>query len=427
MSIKAAFYFDNSRISEVDCRNVKEGNPGIGGTEYLFLLISLLLTERDNGITVTLLNTKQGLVADCLNVRLVKNIYEAYEYADTHGYDFFVFRPSGGETFEDVLPTLQGNTKLIPWCHNFLTYKQLAMYAKSSMVAHIICVGREQMDLYMDLPAYNKSDYIYNCYDINDEIKQKVQNFPFYKRENIVTYIGSIVPAKGFHLLAKAWPEIEKNIPDAQLYVIGSGRLYDRTTTMGTFNIAEASYESSFMPYLTENGTIKKNVHFMGIMGKEKETILLKTKVGVPNPSGNTETFGLTALEFQYFGAKVVTKKCPGYLDTVYDGYLYAKENNIAPLIIKALKERNSAYSDLMEQFAPRFSTHLVLSDWEKFFKEVKRSSHISLHLNDNLINPDFRLKRLKNWIHRINSNWTFCRIFPPVDRIYNIISKLYN
>ena len=40
MSKKVAFYFDNSRISQVDCRDIESGNPGIGGTEYLFLLIS---------------------------------------------------------------------------------------------------------------------------------------------------------------------------------------------------------------------------------------------------------------------------------------------------------------------------------------------------------------------------------------------------
>ncbi len=152
----------NSRISQVDCRDIESGNPGIGGTEYLFLLISTLLTKSNNDIDITVFNTSKGCVPECLEVQMFNSINDAYVYADSNDYDYFVFRPQIGETFEEKLKSsyFHGKTKLIPWCHNFLTYKQLSLYSKSDMIARIICVGREQMDLYMDLPAYNKSDYI---------------------------------------------------------------------------------------------------------------------------------------------------------------------------------------------------------------------------------------------------------------------------
>ncbi len=38
-----------------------------------------------------------------------------------------------------------------------------------------------------------------------------------------VISIGRLVPWKGFHTLIKAWPEIVKKVPDAHLYIIGSG------------------------------------------------------------------------------------------------------------------------------------------------------------------------------------------------------------
>lgn len=274
MSKKVAFYFDNSRISQVDCRDIESGNPGIGGTEYLFLLISTLLTKSNNDIDITVFNTSKGCVPECLEVQIFNSINDAYVYADSNDYDYFVFRPQIGETFEEKLKSsyFHGKTKLIPWCHNFLTYKQLSLYSKSDMIARIICVGREQMDLYMDLPAYNKSDYIYNCFDIDEDTIAAVRNNSFSERKNIVTYIGSIVPAKGFHILAKAWPEIEKSIPDAQLYIIGSGQLYDRDAVMGSFNIAENTYESMFMRYLT-NGEKLKITYILWVLWVRKKSL----------------------------------------------------------------------------------------------------------------------------------------------------------
>lgn len=425
MSKKVAFYFDNSRISQVDCRDIESGNPGIGGTEYLFLLISTLLTKSNNDIDITVFNTSKGCIPECLEVQIFNSINDAYVYADSNDYDYFVFRPQFGESFEKELKSsyFHGKTKLIPWCHNFLTYKQLSLYSKSDMIARIICVGREQMDLYMDLPAYKKSDYIYNCFDIDEDTIAAVRNNSFSERKNIVTYIGSIVPAKGFHILAKAWPEIEKSVPDAQLYVIGSGQLYDRDAVMGSFNIAENTYESMFMRYLTNGEKIKDNVHFMGIMGKEKESILLKTKVGVPNPSGNTETFGLTALEFQSNGAKVITKKCTGYMDTVFNGNLYSDEKNIAKLIINALKSKDLDYESFVKKNDALFSKDMVIKQWEKLFKDgyVLEPADRSF---SKLPNKEFRLKWLKYILHKISSIASLEGCIPPVDRCINFIEK---
>ena len=47
-----AFYINNSQFPDLDCSGLQEGNPGIGGTWYEFLLISQQLAERNNGIDV---------------------------------------------------------------------------------------------------------------------------------------------------------------------------------------------------------------------------------------------------------------------------------------------------------------------------------------------------------------------------------------
>ena len=67
----------------------------------------------------------------------------------------------------------------------------------------------------------------------------------------------------------------------------------------------------------------------------------VKCKVGVPNPGGETETFGLTAVEMQMMGMEVTTIICPGYLDTVYQKEnLYQSTDDLADRVVNLLKSR---------------------------------------------------------------------------------------
>ena len=72
------------------------------------------------------------------------------------------------------------------------------------------------------------------------------------------------------------------------------------------------------MKHITNDNQVLPSVHFLGVLGEEKNDLLLKCRVGVPNPSGNTETFGFTAIEMQSMGCNITTMKCSGYLDTVF-------------------------------------------------------------------------------------------------------------
>lgn len=64
-----------------------------------------------------------------------------------------------------------------------------------------------------------------------------------------------------------------------------------------------------FMPHLLdEKGNILQSVTFWGKLGNEKYEILKRTKVGIANPGGY-ETFCISAVEMQLYGAKVVSCK----------------------------------------------------------------------------------------------------------------------
>lgn len=409
---KVAFYLDNRSISSVDCKNILEANPGIGGTEYLILLVSYLLMLRDNDIQVKVYTHKEGLFPIGFNYEVISDFEKAVSRAEEQGCDYIVFRHDASLITTGILDRILGSIKMIVWDHVFVCYWELDYYASHPNIYKIINVGREMNDLHRDHKAFLKSSYIYNCVNL-DVVEDKVASYPFEERKPIVTYIGSIVPFKGLHLLAEAWPMILKDIPDAELYIIGSGKLYNRNAKMGKYGIAEEGYENLLMKYLCKDGKLLPSVHFLGVLGKEKEEVLLKTKVGVPNPSGITETFCLSAVEMQMYGARIATISYPGYLDTVKNGILYSKRKDLYKSVVKLLNSNHTNYSDTMEYFHVNFSYETVVKRWEELFHNG------DLKKDKKVINWGYRLKWLKEIVGKSK------KIFPLLDKVLPNVERI--
>lgn len=417
--IKVGFYLDNDTISSVDCSHILDGNPGIGGTEYMVITVSLLLTIRANNIQVKLFAPQEGLFPKELDYTVVDSFQDAIKIAEQEQYDYFVFKHNVERIFDSSLENGISRLKLIVWCHVFTCYWELDYYAKNPAIHQIVHVGREQNDLYRDHKSYLKSTYIYNCVNL-DGVKEQTESHPLSKRRNIVTYIGSVVPFKGLHLLAMDWPKVLKQVPDAELYIIGSGKLYNSHSVMGKYGIAEEGYEKLLLKYLSCNGEILPSVHFMGIMGKEKENILLQTKVGVPNPSGITETFGLSAVEMQIMGANVTTIRCPGYLDTVLNGILYSHRKRLAESIIYLLNHNVDRFAEAMSFFEANFSHEAVATRWEQLL------CNGSLPMDKKMSNPNYRCKYAKEGLRRLKRLFPFLYALPPLERVLLFLEKRF-
>lgn len=321
--------------------------------------------------------------------------------------------------------------KIIIHGHNFFSTKDLNYCAKNNQIARLVCVGFEQMDLYRDHHAFKKMTTIYNGTDF-DNIKAQSKNMtPFSRRPPHVTYIGNIVRQKGFHILARAWPQILTNYPDAVLNVIGSGKLYDRHAEMGEYGFAETTYEKTFMPYLTDNnGQILPSVKFWGILGKEKNEILQKTRVGVPNPSGRSETFGNGAVEMQAFGALVTTIQCPGYLDTVCrsTGILYPRskhqEKKLAEAVLSLLNRTENRYDEVMQFLESNFSIDKITGEWHQLLTDImgnKENPVIPIKAN-----KKYRLKHWKEANRKFKNFIPFgYKIIPSLVYMEDILYKL--
>lgn len=423
---RIVFFLKNKFIPDIDYTNVCIANPGVGGTEYLFVLTAYILSRRKE-FDIILYAQKPSIFPEGLQVDYTENVGTGIQKAAKENADIFICREDPAWIKRGYLDNIPKGLKVILWAHNFMKTERLDYYVNNNGIYSVVCVGREQLDMYTDHRFFKKMDYIYNANAFSRPDVINHETIPVKRRKNIVTYIGALQPYKGFHILAKAWPKILKAVPDAELYVIGSGRVYDNNAPMGKYNIASEEYERIFMPSLTDKeGKILPSVHFMGRMGTEKNDIIKQTKVGVPNPSGKTETFGLGAVEFQGLGCCVVTKKCPGYVDTVINTEnLYKSNRQIADYVIRNLRNPSFDYGSTYETLYSKFHFNSVASEWTKYLNVAIQGCYRIHDIENQRPNYWWNLKWLRVWNRNLNRILGYP--LPPIQKFFEnrLINKI--
>lgn len=413
--MKVAFYLNNTNISDVDFTHIEDGNPGVGGSEYSCVLIANELCKRNN-IDTILLVSKDGKFPSTLKYIACGNLEQAIKkYHKT--IELFIL---DSKHFNDSIAKEFPSTKFMLWVNNKLNLKLMQRYAAMPNIIKFIHVGHEMYDLYRDSWMFSKMTYIFNAIPLS--FLDKMKPVSLEQRSNKVIYIGSLIPTKGFHLLAKAWPKIIKAIPDAELIVIGSGKLYDRNAKLGNYNIAEKSYENLFIPYLiNDKNEILDSVHFLGILGKEKYKIMQECKVGVPNPSGISETFGYTAIEMALMGCLVTSMKCPGYIDTIFEtNHLYTNSHQISKYIINLLNQNNcdEKYKIRLQYIINNFSIDSVIPKWEDLLLNYEKE-----FIYPPSLRSSYHHKKIKEFIH-IHIPYHIKKHLPCIESFYT--NRLY-
>ena len=376
--MKIAFYLENCRIPEVDLSRPWLGNPGCGGTEYLFAALpSYLATLEGHKYQILIIANHVGRLPGNVWSLRAQNIEDAARRARDEGCGLFVYRPRRHRqtSFLSLIDRLRLPT--VAWAHLTPVETHLRALAKSTHVKAVVCVGREQHDLAWDTPVWPKLTHITNGFDVDGFRLAD----PPAKEPGLVVYLGALVPQKGFHLLARAWPRILRRHPEARLAVIGSGALYG-TADLGPWGVAAPDYEAQFAPHLAgRDGNPHPSVSFLGNLGLEKKEWLYRATVGVPNPSGQTENCPGSALEFQACGTAVVSASRYGLLDTVRHGktgLLGRTEGDLVDNICSLLDD--PARAERLGRNGVRFvreafDVGAINADWHDLFDRMARGA----------------------------------------------------
>ena len=387
--MKIAFYLENRRIPEVDLSKPWLGNPGCGGTEYLFAALpSYLATLEAHKYQILIIANHVGRLPGNVRSLRARSIEDAAHRAKDEGCGLFVYRPRRHPqtSFLSLIDRLQLST--VAWAHITPIEIHLRALAKSTYVKAVICVGREQHDLAWDTPIWPKLTCITNGFDVDGF---RLANPPA-KDPSLVVYLGALVPQKGFHLLARAWPRILRRHPEARLAVIGSGALYG-AAELGPWGVAAPDYEVQFAPHLAgADRRPHSSVSFLGGLGLEKKEWLYRASVGIPNPTGQTENCPGSALEFQACGTAVVSAARFGLFDTVRDretGLLGRGENDLVNNICALLDD--PARAERLGRNGVRFVREAfdigaINADWHDLFGRLSRGDRPKAFLlNQNL------------------------------------------
>jgi len=337
-----------------------------------------------NNIEVGIVAAINLNVPNSLNFKRVDILVEAIEYAEQIDA-ILVFRPTINLDKDLTQKLLSSNAKLIAWAHVNPSQKTLRVLAKARSVKKIVALGGRQYMTWIDNPVARKAIVIKNGQYLPESHKIK------YSEPKYVTYLGSIVPQKGFHLLAKIWPEVHKQNPDLRLKVIGSGSLYDPNAQMGKFGIADEQYENLFLAYL---GDSLSSVDFLGkISAEEKNLIVSNSYIGIANPSGSTENCPASALDFEAFSVPVLSVYKFGLIDTVIHmetGMLvknYSEIPNAINIFTKDSNFRNKLASGCREFLNKEFNFEIISRNWGEilssdFSKQVLQQVEV-----DDLVN----------------------------------------
>jgi glycosyltransferase involved in cell wall biosynthesis len=364
---RIAFFLDTRRIRSANLRDVDAGNPGVGGTEYMFFLVAAHLTRTHQ---VSMYVTAAGHHPPGIRSIVVRDMREAAVAMQSAGEDIVVLRES------EVLPN-QALLRSMPqsvvvWAHNYSNRRTLKTCAKLPGIARYLCVSREQHGRLRDEDVFRKSDYIFNAVVARShptELQSPTQ-------DNVV-YMGSLVKSKGFHVLARYWRDIVRAVPTARLHVVGTRRLYNESATLGRLGLASARYERQFARYVTERGRPREDIVFHGILGADKWRLLREAKVAVTNPTGAGETFSISAAEFGLLGVPVVTRNAGGPIDVVasgVSGILFDDERDLPEAVVGLLRDevrRAEMGRNAMARVRSRFDIEVVIKKWHQVIDEI--------------------------------------------------------
>ena len=395
MKLNIAIYIDNSGIYKRDITLISSGNPGMGGTEYLtFLLAYELAKLKFVNVELLLASNQVGVEIFGDSYRIVGTLSKALSDGSLSS-DYLIINHNNFITEKDISPLIKHyKHKTIVWSRNYLSEEISKVISENSYIVKNVFVGKQMYDYHRHYKAIKKSTYIFHAYKY--PVEESINAKPIHGN---ITYIGSLVKAKSFHVLADQWKDIVDMFPHAELNVIGSGKTYNQSKKLGKFGIAEPHYEKRILKnLLDERGNIIESVIFHGNLGKEKKTILEKTWVGVVNPLGITETFCLSVLDFYTYGIPVVSINdfsLPNVIKHKRTGLLYNNPKKLKNKIIDILNDQSIRDNLGIEAYGyarKKFSFDRFVSDWIKLIQNIENDKHHKILS----ISPPLKMKKLK-------------------------------
>ena len=376
--MKLAFYINTNNFG-ADLTHPLSGNPGVGGTEFCFsLLIDRLAYLFSDRIDIVVFSNIRLLLPPHVSNIVTSSTKDLLKKVETGNFDFLILRTRHDEGFYELIEKYKG-IQIIFWSHNYFNAHIAKRICSCNQIVMNVFVGKQMYDFYYDNDIIKKSTYIYNPVpDVSYCIRTDYG-------KNTLVYMGNIVKDKGIISLLKIWNIIEKKRPDAKLFIIGKGNLYDKNAELGELGIADNQLEKKMYPYIISpnTGGLKENISFLGLLADEKYDVFRRCAVGIVNPTATTETFGMGIIEMASVGLPVVTKGWNGHFDTVKDkstGFLAFTHKQMANKILTLFDDDdlNREMGIAAKQRVSVYNPDNIAGQWFDMLTRIKQGNAFS-------------------------------------------------
>lgn len=371
------FVCPSGAYQDVDASAPHLGNPGIGGTDYLFAALAAECVQR-LGFAVTMVVKAQTLRFAPGVATVEADINDGASVLQALAglrYEVLVMRGGIDRRATDLIPRLPVSARVVVWAHNFVGRRLLKYLARQPPVRAVVSVGQEQHALQQHLWPTSKAVAIPNfIYPTAGQVRDAApQSGP-----PRAVYMGALSADKGFHYLARQWPAIRAAVPDACLDVIGSGHLYGSDQHLGPMGIADRAYEAQIQRALQAPAE-ELGVAFHGRVSDAavRTRLLAAARLGLPNPTGTTETFCLSAIEMIEAGCWVLAPPRWGYCDTVQPGVNGTFFRDEAEFIAQAIHHLQRPPADATARakaraaVEERFDVARIMPHWQALLRAV--------------------------------------------------------
>ena len=419
-----AFLLDDSNVHSADLTDPACGNPAVGGTEYAFVSLAHELASRRLARITLIHRNRTNSYPKTLTVVTIEDYPDGLPRLLNQAgpIDCIIVRGHDSMVAARVIESIPSRIPIIAWTHNHLKSTTLSYLGRREQIKRVVYVGREQCALAAGAPCHYKSTYIVPGFYVTP--RSNGSNV----KERRAVYVGSLVPQKGFHRLARLWPRIRRACPTAELDVIGSSQVNHPDQQLGTLGVASVSYEKLILRYLRTDPA-ECGVTFHGKMGIEKYDVIARAMVGLPNPAGFTECCPASVVEMSQCGAAVVAMRQWGMCDTVLDGktgYLCRDDREYVARVSSLFADPDTARSMGVagQRFVgDTFSYSVICEKWQRLLNEVL-SSAVPNYASPGIIGR-YPLHRLRVANSRLR--WPRLHaVLSFVDRVRGVFLKRY-
>jgi glycosyltransferase involved in cell wall biosynthesis len=375
--ITLVFYIGAQSGVPIVINDIERVNPGIGGAQYCMLLLAHHLV-KDSNYKVYILGKRKVVANKNMNYVRINTDEEFLPNLDCISPNLILLTHFPYSILKQHLWKVKYG--IIIWSHNYL-YADFCKYiVKNPSIKANVFVGKQQYDRYIDHDVIKKSIHISNM------VHDLQTNGCRLNDSRTVVFMGAIMEGKGFLEMCKIWKGILARVSNAKLLVMGSGNLYDEVK-LGKLGIASEEYETKFFPYISENGKLLPSVKFLGVVKEEKIDYFKNASVGVVNPSGRPETFGMSILEMATCELPVVTSTTNGYYDTIINGktgYLCKTLDEISDKIVMLLQDprTNNQMGKAAKENLKEFCPETIVPSWKSLIEATSNNSLEIRYLN---------------------------------------------